>query len=138
MPSNNGQPTPRNLRVLLLPPTSRDAEVIQKLLSREGVECEVCGSLSHVCERFGKGVGTIFVSEEALYSGHEELAECVATQPVWSDLPIIVLSKSGAELPALAAIIATLGNVTVLERPVRMTTLISMVRSALRARTPRG
>jgi signal transduction histidine kinase/CheY-like chemotaxis protein len=134
MASDNGQPAPRNLRVLLLPPTSRDAEAIQQLLSREGVECEVCGSLSHVCESFRKGVGTIFVSEEALYSGHEELAECVAAQPVWSDLPIIVLSKAGAELPALAAIIATLGNVTVLERPVRMTTMTSMVRSALRAR----
>jgi signal transduction histidine kinase/CheY-like chemotaxis protein len=134
MLSDNGQPAPRNLRVLLLPPTSRDAEAIQKLLSREGFECEVCRSVSDVCKRFGKGVGAIFVSEEALYSGHEELAECVAAQPVWSDLPIIVLSKSGAELPALAAIIATLGNVTVLERPVRMTTLTSMVRSALRAR----
>jgi PAS domain S-box-containing protein len=134
MPSDPGQPAPRNLRVLLLPPTSRDADAIQKLLSREGFECEVCKSLPHVCEWIGKGVGAIFVSEESLYSGHEQLAECVTAQPVWSDLPIIVLSKSGAELPALAAIIATLGNVTVLERPVRMTTMASMVRAALRAR----
>ncbi len=134
MPSDLGQPVPRNLRVLLLPPTSRDAEALQNLLSREGFECVVCGSLSDVCESLDKGVGTIFVSEESLYSGHEKLAECVSAQAVWSDLPIIVLSKSGAELPALAAIIAKLGNVTVLERPVRMTTMTSMVRAALRAR----
>ncbi len=134
MPSDPGRPAPQNLRVLLLPPTSRDAEVLQRLLTREGFECEVCRSLPDVCERIGKGVGTIFVSEESLYSGHEQLAESVAAQPVWSDLPIIVLSKSGAELPALAAVIGTLGNVTVLERPVRMTTMTSMVRAALRAR----
>jgi len=134
MPNDSGQLAPRNLRVLLLPPTSRDAEVLQQLLTREGFECKVCKSLSDVCEWIGKGVGTIFVSEESLYSGHEQLAECVAAQPVWSDLPIIVLSKWGTELPALAAIIATLGNVTVLERPVRMTTMTSMVRAALRAR----
>ena len=134
MPSDPGRPAPRNLRVLLLPPTNRDAEVLQKLLAREGFECEVCRSLTDVCDWIGKGVGTIFVSEESLYNGHEQLAECVAAQPVWSDLPIIVLSKSGAELPALAAIIAKLGNVTVLERPVRMTTMTSMVRAALRAR----
>jgi signal transduction histidine kinase/ActR/RegA family two-component response regulator len=134
MPSDPGRPAPRNLRILLLPPTSRDAEALQKLLMREGFECQVCRSLTDVCEWIGKGVGTIFVSEESLYNGHEQLAECVAAQPVWSDLPIIVLSKSGVELPALAAIIAKLGNVTVLERPVRMTTMTSMVRSALRAR----
>jgi hypothetical protein len=134
MPSDPGQPAPRNLRVLLLPPTSRDADAIQKLLSREGFECELCPSMAEVCARLGAGVGVIFVSEESLYDGHKELAGCVAAQPVWSDLPIIVLSKSGMELPALAAMIATLGNVTVLERPVRMTTLTSMVRSALRAR----
>src|SRR5436189_5216201 len=132
MPNDHGQPAPRNLRVLLLPPTSRDADAIQKLLSREGFECEVFKTLSDICEQFGAGVGAIVVSEEALYSGHEELAKCVAAQPVWSDLPIIVLSQSGAELPALAAIIATLGNVTVVERPVRMTTLNSLVRSAFR------
>jgi signal transduction histidine kinase/CheY-like chemotaxis protein len=134
MRNDSGQPPARNLSVLLLPPTSRDAEAIQKVLSREGIECEVCASLADICARLSKGVGAVFISEESLYDGHKELAACVTAQPVWSDLPIIVLSKSGVELPALSAMIATLGNVSLLERPVRMTTLVSVVRSALRAR----
>jgi signal transduction histidine kinase/ActR/RegA family two-component response regulator len=134
MQSDNGRPAPRNLRVLLLPPTSRDAEAIQKVLAREGIECEPCATMADLCSRLVDGAGAIFVSEESLYNGHQEIARCVRAQPVWSDLPIIILSKSGAELPVLADIIATLGNVSVLERPVRMTTLTSIVRSALRAR----
>src|SRR3954464_15658946 len=79
------QSLPRNMRVLLLPPTSRDAEAIQKLLCREGFQCEICASMADVCMQIAKGVGAIFVSEEALYTGHPPLAECVAAQPVWSD-----------------------------------------------------
>lgn len=134
MQSDNGRLATRNVRLLLLPPTSRDAEAIQKVLSRDAIECEPCASIGDLCSRLGEGAGAIFVSEESLYNGHQQVARCVRDQPVWSDLPIIILAKSGAELPVLADIIATLGNVSVLERPVRMTTLTSMVRSALRAR----
>ena len=134
MQNDEGEAARRNLRVLLLPPTSRDAEALQTLLTGEGFECEPCKTMSDVCARLNRGAGAIVVSEESLYSGHQGLASWVAAQPVWSDLPIIVLSKSGTEFPALATIIATLGNVSILERPVRMTTLISIVRSALRAR----
>jgi PAS domain-containing protein len=105
-----------------------------RLLTSEGLICELCTSLPDLCSRLRTGAGAAIVSEESLHTGHGQLAEYVSTQPVWSDLPIVVLSKSGAELPALAAIVATLGNVSVLERPVRMSTLTSIVRSALRAR----
>ena len=134
MQSDLGRPAPRNLRVLLLPPTARDAEAIEKLLVREGIACEVCTSIAAVCEALTQGAGAVFISEESLYAGHKDLTEYVKVQPVWSDLPILVLSKSGVELPVLAPIVASLGNVSVVERPVRMTTLASMIKSALRAR----
>jgi signal transduction histidine kinase len=121
-------------RVLLLPPTSRDADAIRKLLIGERIDCVVFRTLSSLCGGTAAGAGALVISEEALVAGHERLQECVRRQPVWSDLPIIVLSRSGAESPKLAMAIARLGNVSVLERPVRVTTLISLVRSALRAR----
>src|SRR3954451_22581184 len=83
MQSNNGRPAARNLRVLLLPPTSRDAEAIQKVLSREAIECEPCASIGAVCSRLGEGAGAVFVSEESLYNGHQQVARCVRDQPVW-------------------------------------------------------
>ena len=41
------------------------------------------------------------------------MRSCVAAQPVWSDIPIIVLSRSGYETNALLALIGQLGNVSV-------------------------
>src|SRR5579862_3483044 len=121
-------------RVLLLPPTSRDAAAIRKLLAAERIGCEVLRTMRDVCAAIGEGAGAVVVSEESLIADPDELTECVRLQPMWSDLPITVLSRSGVETPTLAAILARLGNVSVLERPVRITTLISVVRSALRAR----
>src|SRR5690349_16829168 len=62
------------------------------------------------------------------------LAQRIRNQPVWSDLPVVVLSRSGAESPAVEKALATLGNVSLIERPMRVSTLISVVRAALRAR----
>jgi PAS domain S-box-containing protein len=126
--------TPNERRVLLLPPTTRDAAAIQKLFAGEKIASCLCTDIAALCEQISDGVGIILVSEESLAAGHRGLMDCVRNQPVWSDLPIIVLSRSGAESPNLNPIIGNLGNVTVLERPVRITTLLSVVRSSLRAR----
>ena len=58
----------------------------------------------------------------------------MARQPPWSDLPVLVLTYQGADSPEVSDALAMLGNVTLLERPVRVTALESAVRSALRAR----
>ncbi len=131
-------PTPASLpddtRILLLPPTSRDAEAIGNLLEREGLACAVYSTLRALCDDMTRGAGAVVVSEEAILADPYALAYCVNNQPVWSDLPIIVLSRSGHEKPATAALLSRLGNISVLERPVRLTTFISLVRTALRAR----
>ena len=62
------------------------------------------------------------------------LAGMVAGQPSWSDLPILLLTRPGADSSSVAWAASELGNVTLLERPVRVTALTSAVRSALRAR----
>ena len=127
-------PTPNETRVLLLPPTRRDADAICRLLTGEKIGCLVCPTLHVLCEEFVRGAGAVLVSEEAMAVDAEELVACVRGQPVWSDLAIIVLSRSGAETPRLTTLLPRLGNVSVVERPVRITTLFSIVRSALRAR----
>jgi PAS domain S-box-containing protein len=80
------------------------------------------------------GVGTIVIAEEALIVDSPQLIECIRLQEVWSDLPVIVLSRSGREYAALADIVAQIGNASVIERPVRTSTLVTIIRASLRAR----
>ncbi|HYE18096.1 MAG TPA: ATP-binding protein [Tepidisphaeraceae bacterium] len=121
-------------RVLLLPPTRRDADALCTVLTGAGIACAVCATLGELAAEVARGAGAVVVSEEALHAGPDGLAAVLRAQPVWSDLPVIVLSRAGAESPALAREVGALGNVSVLERPVRMTTFLSVVGSALRAR----
>ena len=62
------------------------------------------------------------------------LANWLNQQPLWSDLPVLILARSGADSAAVAQAMDQLGNVTVLERPIRVAALVSAVRTALRAR----
>ena len=121
-------------RILLLPPTSRDAEAIRTLLASDGIACLVCATMAVLCAEASRGAGAVLVSEEALTAKPDGLIACVRDQKVWSDLPIMVLSRSGVESPKLNTVIPHLGNISVIERPVRITTLVSVVHSALRAR----
>ena len=121
-------------RVLLLPPTVRDGEAVGKVLKESGIDCAIYRTMSELCAAIDKGAGAVVVSEESLNQGAERMAQCVAKQPVWSDLPVLVLSRAGAESPRLASTVLGLGNVTVVERPLRITTLLSLIQAALRAR----
>jgi signal transduction histidine kinase/ActR/RegA family two-component response regulator len=121
-------------RVLLLAPTRRDAQAIGELLAQAHIKCFSQPNVSALCQAMSDGVGAVIVSEEALATDGSALASCVATQPVWSDLPIIVLSRAGAESQTITKFFGMLGNIAVMERPVRLSTFQSVVASALRAR----
>ena len=126
---------PAEERILVLAPTAGDAAITQNLLSEAGLACQVCPSLPALCDDMARGAGAILLTEEVLVDGE---ADCLVTvlkeQAPWSDMPIVLLTTSGADSPAAVWAMNLLGNVTVLERPVRVTTLISMLRAALRAR----
>jgi signal transduction histidine kinase/ActR/RegA family two-component response regulator len=121
-------------RVLILPPTGADGLAMGKLFDACRIAFALCKTSLELCTTQRAGAGTLILSEEALLAESSELLACIASQPVWSDLPVIVLSRSGRESVALAAVISRLGNVTVVERPIRTSTLIALVRSTLRAR----
>ena len=81
------------------------------------------------------GAAVILLPEEALSHAHNAmLREVLTGQPPWSDLPVLVLTRPGADSADLGEAVRTLGNVTLLERPVRVATLLSAVRTAMRAR----
>jgi PAS domain S-box-containing protein len=123
------------MRVLAVPATSADGSAISKLLTFNELDCVVLPNVVALCETMRNGVGSVVLAEEALLADAGMLIECIRAQQVWSDLPIIVLAPAGRESVALAQLLSQLGNVTVIERPVRTTTLVSLLRSSLRARS---
>jgi PAS domain S-box-containing protein len=121
-------------RVLVLPTTSADGAAIGKLFDANEIQFALCRNMGQLCVSIEAGAGVLIVSEESIIKDSSKLIACVSKQPVWSDLPIIVLSRSGRESTTLADLVATLGNVSVVERPIRTSTLVTLVRSCLRAR----
>ena len=125
-------------RALILAPLGRDAAVAASMLADIGVETHIVGSLPDLRDALDGGAGFIVTTEEALRTADlHGLSEWLAGQPEWSDMPFILLTRRGGGLeqnPAAARYLEMLGNVTFLERPFHPTTLISVARSALRAR----
>lgn len=124
--------------VLVHAPFGRDAEIICQVLGRGEIVGQICRTVEELCANLGDETGAALVSDEALTkSSVVALASVVGSQPTWSDFPLIV-TTSGGEVTSLTqhrlSMITPLGNVSLLERPLRTATLISAVRTALRAR----
>ena len=84
------------------------------------------------------GAGLAVVAEEAFHDADlAPLSALLAAQPAWSDFPFVLLTGRGGgpeRNPAAVRLWGVLGNVTFLERPFHPTTLVSVVRAALRGR----
>ncbi|HEY2148835.1 MAG TPA: hybrid sensor histidine kinase/response regulator, partial [Pirellulales bacterium] len=127
--------TEKEKRVLVLAPTNRDTSLTCSILHNDGIESLACHDTSEIVRELGEGAGAILLAEEVLSAGQSKpIADAIAEQPPWSDLPVLLVTGQGADSPAAALAVATLGNVTLVERPTRVTALVSTVRTALRAR----
>jgi signal transduction histidine kinase/ActR/RegA family two-component response regulator len=122
-------------RVLLLTPTGKDARLACEMLGNAGFDCLACRNGEAFEHELKRGAGTVLIAEEALANGAGNcLTAAVARQPPWSDLPVLILTRRGADSSVVARAVEKLGNVTLLERPIRVSALVSAVRTALRAR----
>ena len=122
-------------RVLVLAPTPADAALTRTIIADAGLVCHVDEDSDSLARGVSHGVGAIVLTEEVITRGdNRELARVLTTQPSWSEIPIILLVGVGADASVTATALALLGNVTILERPVRVTTLVSALRTAVRAR----
>jgi FixJ family two-component response regulator len=122
-------------RVLIFAPTGQDAILASKMLTLAAVDNLVVKSTAELAEQMLIGVGAVLTVEEALSPGGMlALGDFISRQPNWSDLPIVLLTHRGPDSLSVRQAIAALGNVTLLERPVRTLTLITSLQSVLRAR----
>ena len=106
--------------VLILAPTAKDACSSRRVLDEARALRRVCRDLDAARARARARRGRRPDAEEALAGRDGRLATLLARQPPWSDLPVLVLSAPGADSPTRRGRGRTLGNVTVLERPIRV------------------
>ncbi len=122
-------------RLVILAPTRKDALLTESLLAPADLHCLICSTIADLAAAVRQGAAAMLIAEEMIVgSGYAELKAVLARQPAWSDLPVLVLTRPGADSADVADAVRTLGNVTLLERPIRIATLMSAVRSAVRAR----
>ncbi|WP_300650110.1 ATP-binding protein [Hydrogenophaga sp.] len=132
---NRLPPQPHELRVLLKLVTAKDTATVVALLARSGIVAQACDTATELAHEIQTGVGALVVAEEFLEdAGLERVLVSLRSQPPWSDLPIVVAARAGVDSPEITEAIQQLGNVTVIERPMRVSSLVSAARSALTAR----
>ena len=121
--------------VLVLAPTGRDACLVSEALCRARVKNHVCSTLDEFAARVGSDAAAGLVAEEAVQAQTApKLTSALRDQPAWSDIPLILRTSRQGPHPAVATLFEERFNITLLERPVRMQTLTTAVRSALRQR----
>jgi signal transduction histidine kinase len=108
------------------------------LLREGGMPAEAVADLPALVARMQEGAGTAVIADEALLTADlRPLAGFIDAQEPWSDFPLLILTKGGGgpeRNPTAARWAELLGNVSFLERPFHPTTIISLVRAAIRAR----
>ena len=124
--------------VLVFAPFGKDALLIENLLRQASLPIRCLSTLSELESSIGEEASAAIITEEVLQNGAiNSLGKLLASQPRWSDFPVIVLTGGGMSTATTESAVrsrAPLGNVTLLERPLRPVTLISAVRSAILAR----
>ena len=123
---------------MILAPLGRDGALAELILRRAGITASVCASVTEACDGIAAGAGAALLTQETFTL---EAADCIVDvlldQPAWSDIPVVVLVGGGVSplrVPHLRTLLEAGANVTVLERPVPTTTLVSTLQAALRAR----
>jgi signal transduction histidine kinase len=131
-------PGEHEFRVLVVAPTGRDGSMICNLLASKSIICFVSPTSAIARMELRSGAGAVILAEEVLTE--PDIAAWslqIAGQPSWSDLPVLLLTVAGAvnaENQRRALARQPLGNLVLLERPVRPETFISAVQAALRSR----
>jgi len=126
-------------RVLIVAPFGRDAAETRRVLGEAGFEAVECADGERLCAETARGAAAAaVVAEEALSDeDRRRLSALLAEQPAWSDLPLLMLTSQvrgeGDGWHVLRGIEGT-AHLTLLERPLRVPTLVSAVRAAVESR----
>ena len=95
----------------------------------------VCSSTAVAATEIAAGAGALVLTDTSLSeSGFRQVLAELTHQPPWADLPVVMLCHASTHTSVVANVIATLTNVTLLDRPASAWSLLSAVQTAIRAR----
>jgi len=121
--------------VLMYAQTAEDVSILQDILAGMGAEGVVCTDLGDLCRRTAQDADAVLLTDQSLTDeALPVLAEALQSQPQWSDLPVLFVAVGGAESPLAVQAMQELRNVVILDRPVRIATLASVLRMGSRVR----
>jgi hypothetical protein len=87
--------------VLILTPTGRDAALAAACLHAAGIQTRVCHGVEEFCAALA-GAAAGLIAEEALPpQALDRLISALQRQPVWSDMPLMLLTSSVTTTEAL-------------------------------------
>lgn len=117
----------------------RDARLVQETLAEESIQSISCVDVSCISQTLQeRPLGVLVLVEETLTpASMTELASLLLPRAPWSDLPIILLTRS--TVPTKSSLerfkkMQQMGSVTLLERPIRRVTLKAAVHAGLASR----
>jgi signal transduction histidine kinase len=126
---------PEEQRVLALMPNAKDAERTVGFLKTGHVDCVCFPHVPSLCDELRHGgAGAILLTEDAIARDGDRLVPTLREQPKWSAVPLIVLARESRATHLERLMPDITFNVTLVEYPLRMRTLLSVVQAALRAR----
>ncbi|MEZ0392883.1 MAG: response regulator [Pseudobdellovibrionaceae bacterium] len=122
-------------RILILTSTQKDSHSTSKLLTMTGLDPFICESFEHLLLNLAQGAGALLLAKEVLVDTNlGRLTQFLNHQDSWSELPVIILASAGDLVQGKAQtlqVLKTFRNITVLERPVRVATLTSILESSI-------
>ncbi len=129
---------PREQRVLLLAKDDAECREISRALASDKLGTKSVETVEALCEQIARGAAAAVIADLALTDeGLTRIKNHLHSQSTWSDFPLIILTDdAGSEE---AGLVRTeheeiLENAVLLERPVKMRSLASVVRIAVRSR----
>ena len=120
-------------RVLICVESAQDSARIVELAGDLGIEAVACAEYSELCNQIEQGVAAIILSDMPDITDYDvRLLSILHAQPTWSTIPTIVIVDESTTNEALSE--EHLLGVTLLERPVQIRTLSTVMHVALQSR----
>jgi hypothetical protein len=120
--------------VLVLPRTEADGRLTRDALGSQGIESRIVHDVAELAAGIAECPGCAVIPEEACSAACTIVGPTLSEQPPWSDFPFIVIGRRVKASFEDSGPIDRLGNVTVLDPPLRIRTLVRAVHAALRGR----
>jgi PAS domain S-box-containing protein len=123
--------------VLILSPVGEEGPATATQLQTKGIPTHICFDPADCVGRMAARAGALILAEESLELPQISLLrETLRSQPHWSELPLIILTRRGQGNvgKSLEETVLAAGSATLLERPVSASVLFHAVHAALRSR----